>query len=585
MANDKIKITINADDKASRKLKGIGLNIISLNQGLEIARKAWDLVSDSMLSVLETSDKFRRYNILLKQVTGSTENAAKAMADLRKTARQTPATLATLTDSFVKLKSSGVEDAPRTLKALANAIAAFGGGDELFKRASIALQQMSGKGVISMEELRQQLGEAVPTALKIMSREMGMTMKDFVKQVSLGAVDAQEGITAMTRGFEKDFDGASVRMMDTWMGATSNLTDAWEQFLSALGETGILDTAIDAVQLLTEAIREMARIIKENQNFINTFFRNVARGFKAVIDPLSLFRTLPVQGMPSQARPDELPPERTFQTPKFSDKSKFIKRKIALLKEATAQEIELALFRAEELARIDMEAWEKTKEFDRLNKELKAELITDEFEKKRELIRQQFKAEKKMALQHDDTLEKLNKANQKRMGEIDKAEQNFRLSQAANFAGNMASAAATFAGQRSDAYRVLAHSQALISTYLAANIALASAPPPFNFILAAGVVAAGLANVQKINNAANQAHGGIDNVPRESTFLLQRGERVIQPEQNRDLTNFLAGQGGGGEGGSGNFNLHIENFNGNWNDEATDSLIEIQRRETALGFA
>lgn len=40
------------------------------------------------------------------------------------------------------------------------------------------------------------------------------------------------------------------------------------------------------------------------------------------------------------------------------------------------------------------------------------------------------------------------------------------------------------------------------------------------------------------------AHGGLDFVPSESTYLLQRGERVIQPSANRDLTAFLSGAGG-----------------------------------------
>lgn len=47
---------------------------------------------------------------------------------------------------------------------------------------------------------------------------------------------------------------------------------------------------------------------------------------------------------------------------------------------------------------------------------------------------------------------------------------------------------------------------------------------------------------------AGAAHGGLSNVPAESTFLLQRGERVVSPKQNEDLTDFLEGgkkQGGG----------------------------------------
>ena len=44
---------------------------------------------------------------------------------------------------------------------------------------------------------------------------------------------------------------------------------------------------------------------------------------------------------------------------------------------------------------------------------------------------------------------------------------------------------------------------------------------------------------------AGQAHAGLTNVPAEGTFLLNKNERVLSPEQNQDLTNFLAGGGGG----------------------------------------
>ncbi len=45
------------------------------------------------------------------------------------------------------------------------------------------------------------------------------------------------------------------------------------------------------------------------------------------------------------------------------------------------------------------------------------------------------------------------------------------------------------------------------------------------------------------------AHGGLGYVPAESTFLLQRGERVLSPRQNKDFTEFIGGEGGrGGQG-------------------------------------
>lgn len=49
------------------------------------------------------------------------------------------------------------------------------------------------------------------------------------------------------------------------------------------------------------------------------------------------------------------------------------------------------------------------------------------------------------------------------------------------------------------------------------------------------------------------AHNGLDNIPREGTWLLDGGERVLNPNQNRDLTQYLrnannVGAGGGGGG-------------------------------------
>lgn len=40
-----------------------------------------------------------------------------------------------------------------------------------------------------------------------------------------------------------------------------------------------------------------------------------------------------------------------------------------------------------------------------------------------------------------------------------------------------------------------------------------------------------------------QAHAGINNIPREGTWLLDGGERVLSPNQNQDLTNFLSDKG------------------------------------------
>lgn len=58
----------------------------------------------------------------------------------------------------------------------------------------------------------------------------------------------------------------------------------------------------------------------------------------------------------------------------------------------------------------------------------------------------------------------------------------------------------------------------------------------------AAIAAAAAAGVLAIGVGAaisGQAHAGIDNIPSEGTWLLDGGERVLSPAQNRDLTGYL----------------------------------------------
>lgn len=60
-------------------------------------------------------------------------------------------------------------------------------------------------------------------------------------------------------------------------------------------------------------------------------------------------------------------------------------------------------------------------------------------------------------------------------------------------------------------------------------------------IAAAALQVATAANIQGMSapSVAGIAHGGLDNVPAEATYLLQKDERVLSPKQNKDLTKYL----------------------------------------------
>jgi hypothetical protein len=125
--------------------------------------------------------------------------------------------------------------------------------------------------------------------------------------------------------------------------------------------------------------------------------------------------------------------------------------------------------------------------------------------------------------------------------------------QMGNVFGNIAATAKAFGKSGFEAYKQFAAAQALMNTYssaVAAYNAMAGIPfvgPALAVVAAAAAVAAGLANVAQIESqsVSGVAHGGLDYVPREGTYLLSPGEGVLKPEENAAR---LQGRGGWGEG-------------------------------------
>lgn len=115
---------------------------------------------------------------------------------------------------------------------------------------------------------------------------------------------------------------------------------------------------------------------------------------------------------------------------------------------------------------------------------------------------------------------------------------------------NTFSIAAGLFKENTVAYKAMAIAQASMSTYKAANLALASAPPPYNFILMGATIAAGIANVGKI--AGVFANGGIvggnsfsgDNL----TARVNSGEMILNGSQQAQLFAMANGSSSSGSG-------------------------------------
>ncbi|WP_339353630.1 tape measure protein, partial [Klebsiella pneumoniae] len=192
-------------------------------------------------------------------------------------AKNAPFAMQALTDSFVKFRSAGLDPTDGSLKALVDSVARFGGDSELLKRAAVAVQQMSGKGVVSMEELRQQLGEAVPNAMKAMADAAGITMGELTKAVSSGTVEAKQALSLMFVGLRAENENAAKDMMQTYTGALAQLQTSFTLFADRVGQAGYLDS-------LTKGMKELAAVMNSAEGI--SFANSLGEGLTTAIDGL-----------------------------------------------------------------------------------------------------------------------------------------------------------------------------------------------------------------------------------------------------------------------------------------------------------
>ena len=186
-------------------------------------------------------------------------------------------------------------------------------------------------------------------------------------------------------------------------------------------------------------------------------------------------------------------------------------------------------------------------------------------------------------------LEKLNENHQKRMAAIEKKYADARQSIADDMYGGFAAAMTLFGQENTkamqmafNAHKAFSIGQATVNMWTAATDAWND---PTNVTTGQKIAAAALAVSQNMGNIANikstnvsgMAHDGIDNIPREGTWLLDKGERVVDQRTNGDLKDFLAAQKSGG-GNSQPIEVNAPlNINGNVNSSDKMVMDAIKR--------
>lgn len=198
------------------------------------------------------------FNSITNHIMKDAGGADQAMGMLTDTAFSLGLPLRELVDTYPKfaasLRSSGQSAAEtnQIYKDMSVALAGVGADAIKTQRVFKAVEQMFNKGSVTAEELKQQLGDAIPGAVALFAKSMGKGREEFLKMMEQGQI-ASSNIKGFATILKDTFGPAAEAMAKTWVGAANNMGNAWYKLQTAMSGA-FFDQLIGPVNNLTEAL-------------------------------------------------------------------------------------------------------------------------------------------------------------------------------------------------------------------------------------------------------------------------------------------------------------------------------------------
>lgn len=202
-------------------------------------------------AVIDITGKFQSYNAVLVNTLGSAYKAEASMAMIQKFAAQTPFSVDELTSAFVKLANRGFVPTGEQMRKLGDISSSVG---KSFDQLTEALLDATTGEFERLKEFgirAEKNGDKVKFTFKGVTKEVNFTSKS-IQDYILSLGDA-EGVSSSMAAISQTLEGR-----------ISNLGDAWDQFLLALGSnTGGIMSAV--VGWMTKLIEKAADVIKSSR--------------------------------------------------------------------------------------------------------------------------------------------------------------------------------------------------------------------------------------------------------------------------------------------------------------------------------
>lgn len=199
-------------------------------------------------------------DVSMKDVGGS----AASLDVLRATADKLGLPLRELVDTYpkfataIRLSGQSGAEANQIFKDLSVGLAGVGADAIKTQRVFKAVEQMFNKGTVTAEELKQQLGDAIPGAVQLFAKSMNIGTAELSKMMEAGQV-ASNRVGKFAALLAQEMGPAAEAMAKTWIGASNRMANAWAEL-----QMSVSGSFFDAI---TPSVNSLASAV---QNFVSS---------------------------------------------------------------------------------------------------------------------------------------------------------------------------------------------------------------------------------------------------------------------------------------------------------------------------
>jgi tape measure domain-containing protein len=258
LANNLRKLSSDAEqynatvDETARRTKNLGGQVQDM--ALQLAKAAAALQAGQ--AFISANSQVESLSRTLGILTDNSKNAASEMEYIRDAAQRLGLDVLETGKAYTSLlastKGTALEGAAarQVFEAVAGAMATLGKTSAETSNALLAVNQMASKGTVSMEELKGQLGEALPGAMKAAANGAGLTVAELTKMVESGSVLAEDLLPALGKGLTEMY-GVGKANNDTFVAQWARMKNAVTDLFTVVGESGVMKVLNEGLALTT----------------------------------------------------------------------------------------------------------------------------------------------------------------------------------------------------------------------------------------------------------------------------------------------------------------------------------------------